>query len=133
RATALNRHGSAAQQQAKLIFGGGDLVQNRRDGRGRVSERSFCARCFQCGCSAAFEALGEDSQALGKRVGGAACDSQLLIQLQQSEVIRRDLAQEAQPNATRCFLRGEKSGASSFVEAPDAAPKVHFPERVQRG
>src|SRR6185369_3184909 len=124
RAIAFNRPGSAAQQQAKLIFGSGNLVQYRRDGRCRLSERRFRPRGFQCGRSAAFEAPAEDSQAFGKGVRGAAGNFQLLIQLQQSEVISRDLAQEAQPNATTRFLGGKKSGAGGFVETPDATPEV---------
>src|SRR5881628_3225488 len=42
-------------------FGAGDLVQNRRHGRGRVSQGSFGSRCLQCGCGAARDALAKNS------------------------------------------------------------------------
>src|SRR6266516_2428810 len=86
------------------------------------------ARGLQCGCGAARDTLAEDSQALGERVGRAAGDFQFLIQLQQPEIIGCNLAEQAQSNTTACFLGGEKSGASTFVEPSDATPEVHFPE-----
>ena len=131
---AADRSGIAPQQNAKLIFRLAKSVR-RTDGvaDGRVRQGGFGAGCFQVRCGAAFQPPREDFQTFAKRIGRALDDFHLLIQLQQAEIIRGHVAQQAQPDAAPRFLRGQKLRAGGFVEPADAAPQVHFPERVECG
>ena len=123
--------GLASEQDADLVLLDDDLLLELRDGGGGAAQGRPGALDRQQRVDPALVAAREQGLGLGERLGGAARDLELEIELLELEVRLRDAADQRQHDAAPEVLGGEQVGDRRLGGAADAAPDVDLPGQVE--
>ena len=122
---------TAAEQNIELVFSGGDLDLQLRDGSGGIGERGGGAVGFEFGGDSIEQTVIEDAVAAGIGIGRGALNRHVLIELQQLEIAAGNVTHQCDHDTAPGFVRGEILRARGLAGTTDAAPQVNLPRGVQ--
>jgi hypothetical protein len=100
--------------------------------KGQVEQRA-AARNIKVRAAPAVETRLRDLQRLRLHVGVFTCDSELVLQSAQLEIIPRDFGGDGHEHVESRGFRNRKPGVGSLHRTSDAAEQIKFPCSVEAG